>query len=126
MTAGSERGDAPPHAAVKAAVLSFVRAHGKLRGLHLAAQAIGIGQRAARHAYEGTPFAADDERAARADAARLALLREQIARLRAEADELQRRGANDEAMAMAGTPMDRRGSVLRDARHFLLSTGDVA
>jgi hypothetical protein len=126
MSAGSSWGETPRHGAVKAAVVSFVRAHGLKRGLHLAAQAIGIGQRAARHAYEGTPFAADEDRAARADAARLALLRDQIARLRAEADELQRRGANDEAMAMAGTPMDRRGSVLRGARHFLLSTGGVA
>lgn len=125
MSGARDRDDTPQHAAVTEAVTSFVRAHGKARGLFLAAQAIGIGERAARHAYEGTPFAADEERAARADAARLALLREQIARLHAEAEQLERRGANEEVLETARAALDSNRRVLRAAGGHLLSTGEA-
>jgi hypothetical protein len=87
---GADRGLSPQHAAVRAAVAAFVRAYGIKLGLHLAAQEIGIGERAARHAHEGTYFAADDERARRADLARLRLLEKQLSALRAERDEIKR------------------------------------
>ncbi len=84
-----------------------------------------MGERAARHAYEGTQFAADETLAARADAARLVLLREQIARLHAEAEQLERRGADEEALEMGRSSLDEGRRVLRQRRDFLLSTGEA-
>lgn len=88
MGARDVRGMSPHHRAVQEAVAAHVRALGTKRGLAVAAQRIGMGERAARHAHEGTEFAADAGRAARADAARLTLLREQIAQLQAEASSI--------------------------------------
>lgn len=108
------RGFSPQHAAVRGAVGAFVRVHGTKRGLALAAEAIGIGERAARHAWEGTHFAADDDRAAAADAARLALAEEQLAQLRAEIEALEAR--------RHGMGVDRPGrDVARRARDLLRS-----
>lgn len=80
----SDRGFTPQHRAVRDTVAAYVRRHGIKRGIPLAAAAVGIGERAARHAHEGTHFAADDERAERARIARLQLLENDIRALRAE------------------------------------------
>jgi hypothetical protein len=116
MSGAASWGDPPHHGAVRAAVAAFVRAFGRKRGLYLAAQAIGIGERAARHAHEGGPVAADPERARRADEARLALLNDEIQRLRAEAAELKR----SHHVGNDGARMDARGRVLRASRSGVL------
>lgn len=122
MSAALSWGEFDHRVAVREAVASFVRAHGRKRGLAMAAAAIGRGERAARHAHEGGDFAADAERAARADAARLALLTDQIRRLHAEAAEVAHRGLH---VAMAGQAMDARGGVLRRDGGALLQAGEV-
>jgi hypothetical protein len=88
----SHRGVSPQSCrdAVIGCVREYVRQHGTKRGLHLAAEAMGISERVARHAHEGTPFAADTERAARADAARLRLLNDTIAALIELRDQVER------------------------------------
>lgn len=103
-------------AAIRDAVLAYCRAHGMKRGVYLAAERIGMSERAARHAYEDGAFAADTERAARADAARLALVTEQLVRLCAEADELTRRGRGT-YVDMAGAALDSSRRVLRASSH---------
>lgn len=114
MSGAASRGETPHHGAVRAAIAAFVRVHGKKRGVFLAAEAIGMGERAARHAYEGSDFAADEERAARADAARLTLLLEQIAQLNAEAAQIHPRGMNV-GKSMAGV-LARARTMLAQAR----------
>jgi hypothetical protein len=69
-------------ATIQAAVKAYVRHYGVKQGLALAAEAIGMGERACKHAYQGTDFAADAMRAARADEARLRLVETQLAELR--------------------------------------------
>ncbi len=110
------------HGAVRAAIAAYVRTHGMKRGLFLAAQAIGMGERAARHAHAGGEFAADSARAARADAARLALLNEQIAQLRAEAAALEIRRTDVE---MAGACVDARSGVLHGVRDRMLPAREM-
>lgn len=116
---GLSWGERAQHTAVRECIASFVRIHGHKRGLHLAAQAIGMGERAARHAYEGGQFAADPERAARADDARFALLNDEIRRLHAEAAQLQHRRLN---VAMDRPALDERGGVLHGAGVGRIST----
>ena len=103
MSGAQSCGDSSQHAAVREAVAAFVRRHGRKRGLHLAAQAIGLGAGATRNAYEGRHIAADAERAHRADLARLELIEPQIAALRDEAREIQNRGLD---VGILGTPLD--------------------
>lgn len=104
--------------AVTECIAAYVREFGLKRGLPLAAEAIGMGERAARHALHGGEFRADAERAARADQARLSLLIQQIADLHAQAAEIkQRRGLH------VGTPrpsMDDAGDILCCAGASLL------
>jgi hypothetical protein len=107
---GSARVNLSHRAAIRDAVLAYCRAHRMKRGIYLAAERIGMSERAARHAYEDGAFAADAERAARADAARLALVTEQIVRLCAEADEITKRRAY---VDMAGAALDSSRRVLR-------------
>jgi uncharacterized protein with von Willebrand factor type A (vWA) domain len=97
---------------VRECIAAFVRVHGRKRGLALAAQAIGMGERAARHAHEGGEFAADEARANRADAARFALLTEQLRQLQAEAAQLQTRRLNVE---MGSAALDERRGFLPGA-----------
>src|SRR3954469_14873052 len=85
-------------APIRAAVKAFVRHYGRKQGLALAAEAIGMGERAAQHAYEGTSFAADAMRAACADEARLRLVETQLAELRSEVDAVEQR-RTDHAVA---------------------------
>lgn len=85
------RGISPQQRAVKEAIVAFVRWHGCKRGFALAAAAIGMGERAARHAYEGDEFAADRERAIKATEAQLRLIDHQMAQLEAERVEVERR-----------------------------------
>lgn len=87
MQGNSTRYEAPIRAAVKA----FVRHYGRKQGFALAAEAIGMGERAVQHAYEGTSFAADALRAARADEARLRLVETQLAELRNAVADVERR-----------------------------------
>lgn len=114
---GMSCGETSQHAAVREAVAAFVKRHGRKLGLHLAAQAIGIGAGVARNAYEGRHIAADDERAQRADDARLRLINDEIRRLKAEADALKTRRlhvVNDRPR------MDARSGVLRASGAGLL------
>jgi hypothetical protein len=110
MTRDTSCGDNPQHAAVREAVAAFVRRYGRKRGLHMAAQAIGIGEGAARNAHEGRHIAADDERARRADLARLELLQQEILRLHREAAEIAHRGLH---VVTDGPGVDARRRVLR-------------
>lgn len=120
MSGAGGRESLPHRNAVIAAVRAFVRAHGIKRGVFLAAQAIGMGERAARHAYEGGDFAADRERAARADKARLDLLLEQIAQLHAEARQIDLRGLH---VGMAGASLDGARGVRDGAGQGVLRAG---
>jgi hypothetical protein len=99
--------------AIRAAILAYCKVHGIKRGIYLAAEQIGMSERAARHAYEDGAFAADAERAARADRARLALVTEQIVRLCAEADEITQRGRMN--VDMDRPSLDSGGGILRAA-----------
>lgn len=105
-------GDRAQREAVRECVAAYVRAHGRKRGLAMAAQAIGMGERAARHAHEGGDFAADADRASRADAARFQLLTEQLRQIQAEAALLQSRRLD---VAMGGAALDARRRVLHVA-----------
>jgi hypothetical protein len=78
-------------ATIQAAVKAYVRHYGVKQGLALAAEAIGMGERACKHAYQGTDFAADAMRAARADEARLRLVETQLAELRSAVADVERR-----------------------------------
>lgn len=105
--------------AVTECIAAYVREFGMKCGLPLAAEAIGMGERAARHALHGGEFRADAERAARADQARLNLLITQIADLHAQAEQIKakRRGLH------VGTPrpsMDDAGDILCCAGASLL------
>lgn len=138
----TDRENSPLRRAVSGCVREYVRQHGFKRGIHLAAEAIGVSARVARHAYEGTPFAADDDRAARADAARLALLNDTIAQLCATRDQIERDrhvavnaravGSDDclhprprgRTMANVGQCMDGAVSALLTAGNRMLREGD--
>lgn len=128
----SNRGVSPQSCrdAVIGCVREYVRQHGTKRGLHLAAAAIGVSDRVARHAHEGTPFAADAERAARADAARLALLTETIAALVALRDEVEKQrheaSTNDAVIARVrtrprGGAVANAGQRMDRSRHAVLA-----
>jgi hypothetical protein len=86
-------------ATIQAAVKAYVRHYGVKQGLALAAEAIGMGERACKHAYQGTDFAADAMRAARADEARLRLVETQLAELRSAVDAVEQR-RTDHAVAI--------------------------
>jgi hypothetical protein len=86
-------------ATIQAAVKAYVRHYGVKQGLALAAEAIGMGERACKHAYQGTDFAADPLRAACADEARLRLVETQLAELRSEVDAVEQR-RTDHAVAV--------------------------
>lgn len=112
--------DGSSHAAVYGCVREYVRQHGKKLGLYLAAEAIGISERVARHAYDGTPFAADAERAARADAARLKLLNDTIAALTALRDQVERarnaEASNTDARHSGVRPRPGHGALAHDRK----------
>lgn len=120
MSGASSCGDSSQHAAVREAVAEFVKRFGRKRGLHMAAQAIGIGQGVARNAHEGRHIAADAERANRADMARLALLQQEIVRLNKEAAEIAHRRLH---VVTTGPRMDARGGVLRGDGAAVLRQG---
>jgi len=121
MSAPASWDNASHKVAVLAAIRAYVRAHGKKRGLALAAEAIGMGERACRHAYDGGDFAADEERAHRADVARLDLLLAEINKLHAEAASITPRGLSLAYMARAVA--DRGRGMVRAAREKLLRPG---
>jgi hypothetical protein len=93
------RRNSSDEATIRAAVRAYARHYGKKQGIALAAEAIGMGERTARHALEGTPFAADAMRAARADEARLRLVETQLAELRRDVDAVEQR-RTDHAVAI--------------------------
>jgi hypothetical protein len=105
------------HIAVIEATAAYVRIHGRKRGLHLASQAIGMGERAVERALAGEEFAADAERAAKANETHLRLLRDYAAELRRRADELQRR------MGVDGTPVDGARMALSGGGGLVPATG---
>lgn len=116
-------------AAVRDAVAAFVRAHGFKMGIHLAAKAIGISERVARHAHEGGSFAADGERAKKACDAHLALVNQQILQLNAEAARVGTRGLNVRSslargLALAGAALGRKGRAVREAGKAVLRRGE--
>jgi hypothetical protein len=108
------RRNSSDEATIRAAVRAYARHYGKKQGVALAAEAIGMGERTARHAQEGTPFAADAMRAARADEARLRLVETQLAELRRDVDAVEQR-RTDHAVAYgtvaAGPDLDQRQRV---------------
>jgi hypothetical protein len=101
-------------ATIQAAVKAYVRHYGVKQGLALAAEAIGMGERACKHAYQGTDFAADAMRAARADEARLRLVETQLAELRSAVADVERR-RTEHGIAIgtvaAGPAFDARGGM---------------
>jgi hypothetical protein len=101
-------------ATIQAAVRAYVRHYGVKQGIALAAEAIGMGERAARHAYQGTDFAADAMRAACADEARLRLVETQLAELRSAVDAVEQRRtvhAVASGIVAAGPDLDKRQRV---------------
>lgn len=94
---------------IRAAVRAYAKHYGTKQGLALAAEAIGMGERACRHALEGTYFAADAERARCADEARLRLVETQLRELRTVVADVEQRNAKREDAA--GARDDRAGRV---------------
>lgn len=115
------REETPQHRAVKKCIAAYVRHYGLKQGIHLAAEAIGMGERAARHAHDGTYFAADEERAARADEARLFLAEQQLAQLRAEIEDVEGR----RHVAMDGANTHGARSRVSLWRALVLRAGEV-
>jgi len=95
----SEQCHEPDKASViRAAIDSAIAWLGYKRGVHAAAQAIGIHERVAKGIRYGEAFAVTDDRFERALELRRTLARERAARLRAELAELERI-ANEESVA---------------------------